>query len=117
MSYSNDSYIPLVLKVSVGEMRGLMSDLGIIPNSDNKDDDLLVSFLEVMKKILTSDEHHSLGEGLIYHSIEDIIEGGMGCYSKEDLIKEINKDYEQSKWTEERWLEYFKKERKKFGLG
>ena len=109
MGYSNDQNIRLDIKVNVGEMRGLMSELGI----DSKNDDLLEIFCEVMGRKLNTSDYYNLGEGLIYHPIEDIIEGGLGLYSKEKLIEEINKEYDQSKWTEEQWDEYWKETEKK----
>ena len=33
-------------------------------------------------------------DGLIYHSIEDIVEGRLGMYQKEDLKQEVLEQYE-----------------------
>ena len=105
MSWSNDTNLKLDISVKVGEMRGLMDDLGL----DSKNDDLLLEFIELMGNKLTS----SYGDNLIYYPIEEIINGRMGLYDKEELKKEVEKEYEQSKWTEEQWNEYWENRFKK----
>ena len=101
MSWNDDTNLKLDISVNVGEMRGLMKSLGL----DSKNDDLLSEFIKVMGNKLSS----SFGDNLIYHSIEDMIDGYMGLYKKEELKKEVEKEYEQSKWTEEEWNEYWEK--------
>jgi len=73
MSWKDEQIITFPLSVMVGEMRGLMDELEL----DSSNDELLGDFLDVMKDKLSSSSYRNDG-GLIYHSIEDIVEGRLG---------------------------------------
>tara|TARA_R110001592_G_scaffold222349_1_gene477503 strand:- start:81 stop:362 length:282 start_codon:yes stop_codon:yes gene_type:complete len=88
MSWKSEQLLKFSLSVNVGEMRGLMDELEL----DSSNDELLEDFLDVMKDKLSSKSYNM--DGLIYHSIEDIVEGRLGMYQKEDLKQEVLEQYE-----------------------
>ena len=83
MSWKSEQLLKFSLSVNVGEMRGLMDELEL----DSSNDELLEDFLDVMKDKLSSKSYNM--DGLIYHSIEDIVEGRLGMYEKKDLKQEV----------------------------
>ena len=88
MSWKSEQLLKFSLSVNVGEMRGLMDELEL----DSSNDELLEDFLDVMKDKLSSKSYNM--DGLIYHSIEDIVEGRLGMYEKKDLKQEVLEQYE-----------------------